>query len=168
MGALLTILTPLCPRVVVGDPLFDHEVRLKIHHDGSQANRISFRGNRGRGARGRGKPRWSRLDLSEDRTAPSSPLNYTPPVRPSAATSHANTPNYIQEGHTMANQSDATSTPSSTGSDWSDIQENSINIEKLRLLCATRQEQKKQGYVLEELSDEELVMKMRCAHCHSM
>ncbi|KAI1618194.1 ribonuclease H-like domain-containing protein [Exophiala viscosa] len=48
---------------------------------------------------------------------------------------------------------------------WSKVDETSVAIEKLRLLCHTRAELTKEGYVAEPLSVRQIEAKMRCLKC---
>ena len=48
---------------------------------------------------------------------------------------------------------------------WSKVHETPVAIEKLLLLCHSRSELTKEGYVMEPLSMPEIEAKLRCLNC---
>jgi hypothetical protein len=48
---------------------------------------------------------------------------------------------------------------------WSDVAETRVMLEKMRLLCHSRKELKKAGYVLEPLTEDAIEGKLRCLRC---
>jgi hypothetical protein len=49
---------------------------------------------------------------------------------------------------------------------WSDAPFNQSSLDKLLLLCHSDKELKKEGYVINQLTQKELNAKMRCTLCH--
>jgi hypothetical protein len=68
--------------------------------------------------------------------------------------------------HPALNTTGALTPAAREASRWSNVVSSASNLEKLRLLCHSRRERQKEGYVLDELTDTELIAKRRCQRCH--